>query len=825
MKFIIAALTLCLCCLFTFASDAQTAITASIGDFITPVAATASSAQSDAGRVATRLIDGSGWAESAPGSGVYLHSSNVSEGGASMWNGEMKSTLNFDLGKEFSTNGSYIWNYNEGNGYNSRSVKRLKILSSLDNQTFAQVGDFTLEMAPADNNYRGQTVKFATPVRARYFRFEIESNYRGNEQSGLSEVRFANAEKKFVLEKSKPWQATYPLPQHPKLKLGQPLKGAENVRYPDDAGVIDVTKAPYFAKGDGVSDDTLAIQRALNDYPADLAILYFPNGVYLISDTLRFSPDDRGKAKQTVLQGQSERGAIIKLRDNAPSFGSSRATRALLNTGYAPAQRFGNEVRDLTFDTGIGNAGATGVQFIANNQGGIYNVTIVSGDGQGFAGLDLGYTNEQGPCLIKNLRVQGFDTGVRLAFGVASATLEHITVEAQNKWGVRNEGQPMTLRALKSKNAVPALAVVGGFTTLIEADLQGVGTAKNQAAIVSESNLMARDVKTSGYGSALKSNLPNVKGVEAANFAQWLSKPVTRLFAGTGEGLRLPIRETPASPREADVFKWVSVTKFGAIANDGKDDAPAIQAAIDSGAQTIYLPRGHYDIGQTIVLRSKLQSLIGCKAWLQVLAPLIAAKAPMFRVDENGAPLVEMDNIDTDFSSGEHFFLENNSARTLVLRRMQINFQGADAYRGSSNADKKGTVFLEDVVGRWFQFNNQNVWARQFNVEGDGTHISNSGGQMWILGYKTEGYGTLLETRNRGISEVLGGLSYTVGDERDEPMFVIDQNSRASISISEVNFTGKPFARVVQQTRAGETKVLVRDDAAWRRAFTLFASN
>jgi len=792
--------------------------TQSLGAFIAPVDAKASDSQTAAGRTPRKMIDGSGWGESFPGSGVYVHSNAVFDAGGCMWNGKPDAWLLFDLGKDFNVNGVYVWNYNEKGGWNTRSVREVEVLSSTDGESFSPVGTFTLKMAPGEADYGGQIVPFTKPVRARYFKWVIKSNYRGGEMSGVAEVRFSNADAKAAAPTPPDWTPKYPPPTHPTPGLGKPLPGAEDIVFPADAGVVDVTKAPYNAKGDGVIGDTAAIQRALDDHPSQGAIIYLPNGVYLVSDTLRWGGKD-SQQKQTVLQGQSRGGTILKLRDNCAGFTNPRKPKALVYTGHAPAQRFGNEVHNLTVDTGTGNIGACGVQFIANNQGGMYDVTIVSGDGFGVVGLDMGYTDEQGPCLIKNVKVVGFDTGIRVATSVASETMEHIVVEHQNVVGFRNEGQPCTVRDLRSVNAVPAFHAAAGFTVLVDNTLKGLGEAARRPAIINDATMMARNIRTTGYAKALVSHsTAGATELAGPDVEQYLSKPAVSLFGRPGKGLRLPVRETPELPWD-DPTQWVAPQKFGAVADDSRDDSEAIQKAIDSGATTVYLPRGRYRIGKTIVIRGEVRRIMGCKAFLQISAPLSKQAQPVFRFVDGEAPIVTMEWIDTDYSRGPYHFMEHAARRALALRRMAINFQGADAYHGSGTGD----VYIEDVVGRWFRFKGQSLWARQFNVEGDGLHVLNDGGTAWLLGYKTEGGGTLLATTNGGKTELLGGLSYTVGKSLSEPMFLIDRAS-ASITFPEVSYNGRPFGLIVRETQGGVTKEVPRMSPAWAGCLTLFTA-
>ena len=140
------------------------------------------------------------------------------------------------------------------------------------------------------------------------------------------------------------------------------------------------------------------------------------------------------------------------------------------------------------------------------------------------------------------------------------------------------------------------------------------------------------------------------------------------------------------------------------------------------------------------------------------------------------------------------------------MTQRRISFQSGITNRG------KGSLFLEDVAtGAVRITKDQKVWARQLNVENEGTHVTNDGGNLWVLGYKTERGGTLLHTKGGGQSEVFGTFSYTTTAGKLAPMFRTDDAS-AFAFFSEVCYSGDPFAMLIRETRNGVTKEVKRGD-------------
>lgn len=267
--------------------------------------------------------------------------------------------------------------------------------------------------------------------------------------------------------------------------LAARVPAGENIVFPDDAGVVNV-KTQYGAKGDGVSDDTAAIQAAISKVRGIPDTLYFANGTYLVSDSVGiFNGKAHSRDRFLTYQGQSEAGTIIKLKDNCPGFGDPSKPKIVFSVyqGQGTGDVMHSYVRNLTVDVGSGNPGAIGLRFMSNNSGAMYHVTIRSSDpkGAGKLGLDL-RQGQNGPCLIKHVTVVGFDHGVETG-DTFSLVFEHLTLRNQNILGFASQFARMTMRGLKSVNSVPALQLGRrAHLALVEAHLSGGSRRQAQAA-------------------------------------------------------------------------------------------------------------------------------------------------------------------------------------------------------------------------------------------------------------------------------------------------------------------------------------------------------
>ncbi len=583
---------------------------------------------------------------------------------------------------------------------------------------------------------------------------------------------------------------------------------AENITFPADSGVLDVTKAPYNAIPNDGKDDTVAIQAALNAYPNGGRIIYLPNGTYNVSDTLSWPAGVVGGSeyKNTIMQGQSKAGVVIKLVNGAAGFSNPASPKAVIFTGPAPAQRFRNAIRNLTVNTGTGNPGASGIQFNASNQGGLRSVSIVSGDGTGVAGLDMAFTSEIGPMLIRDLSVTGFSSGIRTGDVINSMTLENVTLKNQKRFGIWNVGQIMTIRGLTSTNSVPAIvngnpddpgSVLGwfGVVTLLDATLTGTGTASTLPAISNDGTVYARNVSAPGYAQAIA--VPthgNGIGAAGPTVAEYASDNIASLNGAPQRSMMLPVKSTPDVAWDA-LSAWANPMSYGAIGDGVADDTAAIQAAIDSGNTTVYFPGDKkFCINGTLLVRGAVRRITGLEGKL--------CGSGRIKFINGTSSTVVFERCAIDY--GSPLVLEHAASRTVVLSSLL-----ASSIVGSGTGD----FFLDDLSAYPFVFSNkaQNIWARQINPEGeDQAKVQNQGAKLWILGLKTERGNIIVDTSAGGATELLGAHIFNTTNLNGFPMFRVTDSHLTVAGVGETVFNGNYYQTIVQDTTSGATQTLAR---------------
>ncbi|MFW6277754.1 MAG: glycosyl hydrolase family 28-related protein, partial [Prolixibacteraceae bacterium] len=346
-------------------------------------------------------------------------------------------------------------------------------------------------------------------------------------------------------------------------------------------------------------------------------ILYFPNGIYKITKKIEYTLTDlqntRGAElnRQIHFQGQSEKGVVFKLADHSPGFEEGKETPVIsFMKGEHSNIAMSNTFENITIDIGAGNPGATGLHFYANNTGAVRNVTIRSSDEKGKGAIGLAIL--KGPvsgCLIKNLTVNGFDYGVKVADFSIFTVFEHINLNNQKKAGFWVIDNVVSIRGIKSTNAVPALQQTGkhGMVCILDSELQGLENP--QAAIVINGGYcFARNIGTSGYAKSIET----YKGKDVLTNRVnefYTHQPKSPFNSGNLSSLQLPIEETPVIPWEQNFDQWANVAGYGALA-DGKTDATsAIQKAMNSGKKEIYFQPGKYVIDSVITVPASVERI------------------------------------------------------------------------------------------------------------------------------------------------------------------------------------------------------------------------
>lgn len=573
--------------------------------------------------------------------------------------------------------------------------------------------------------------------------------------------------------------------------------GARPLALPAFFDSVALTKT-HGVVGDGRTDVTAALRAAINEgrtpqstpdyYYSRPKTLYLPAGTYLVSDSISWM----GCA--ITIQGQGVGETIIKLKDNCSGFGNPAVPRAVLATP-AGNYSFRQNIHDLTIDVGSGNPGATALAWIANNNGCLRDVALRASEGSGAIGLDMNRYGA-GPALVKNVHIEGFAIGISLDNREYGITIENLTLRNQRRMGIFNGGNLLHILTLRSTNTVPVIVTQNewetkpwSMVTLLDAELSG-GSA-DTVAIVNNDYLYVRNLRTQGYKAALHSRGQTIPGSDHSEFVS--TQPLALFSPSLGGSLKLPIKPTPqAAP--LDSSRWVKMPYK--TSNAYYLDKTKLQQSINAGAPLIYTRLGGATLTDArIRVPATLKQFIGYGC--------------VVNNDRDTSLTLVVDEPSPDPFIVERFGygvrIEHRCSRTVVIKH------GEYLYRAEPGA---GPVFFEDVTMGPVQFvPGQKVWARQFNTEGPVVKIVNNGADVWILGIKTEKRNTVIDTRNGGRTELLGGLIYPLAgftkEEDSIPAFMVDNGAFSAMCGYSAYAANGMYTIFVQERQGSETRNLL----------------
>ncbi len=385
------------------------------------------------------------------------------------------------------------------------------------------------------------------------------------------------------------------------------------------------------AKGDGRSDDSAAIQQAL-DQARDKTghgIVFLPSGSYRISRTLVVPAGVR-------IYGVGPTRPVILLSANTPGFQKGVSTMIVFGGGdqyqvgkvpvpvatVVPRDKVVRDANSGTFYSSMsnvdieiapGNPAAAGVRFRMAQHAFLSHMEFRLGTA--FAGV------YQAGNVMENVHFQGGRYGIvtEKTSPAWQFTLLDSSFDGQSQAAIREHEVDLTLVNVAIRNTPVGIEIDRGYSdSLWGKDVRFENVSKAGVIISNEKNVFTQI----GFDNALAVNSPvfarfrdsgrtidgKGKAYKVASFSHGLAIPDLghtgdyKTDADIQPLSAMPARRAPAIRDLPAMTDWVNVRSLG-IMGDGKaDDTAAIQKAID-GHRILYFPVGFYKVTNRLTLR------------------------------------------------------------------------------------------------------------------------------------------------------------------------------------------------------------------------------
>ena len=389
---------------------------------------------------------------------------------------------------------------------------------------------------------------------------------------------------------------------------------------PDDPHAVDLTALDFGAHGDGVFDDSDALQHAIDRVQETThhGVVFVPAGRYRISRTIHVWAGIR-------LIGYGAKRPVFILAPNTPGFQEGAECYLLWFTDErAPAGQpiadaseftFYSALSNIDFEIGAGNPAAVAVRFNVAQHSFISHADFRVGSGRAAI--------EQVGNQSSDIHIRGGDFGI--VTGKTSPAWQFLLMdsnfEGQRVAAIRTQEAGFTLIRNRFANVPVAIEIPEGQVEQLygrDLEMQNIskaairlGDVKNLRSEITLENVFCARVKKFVEGADAFGNVSTT----ANSFVETRFTLGLEIGAdGREKGIVLRHHERAARgrepalqsdiPRLPPMSSWVNVHTLGAKGDGGSDDTAALQRAIDTH-ETLFFPSGKYRLSGSLHLQPK----------------------------------------------------------------------------------------------------------------------------------------------------------------------------------------------------------------------------
>ena len=408
----------------------------------------------------------------------------------------------------------------------------------------------------------------------------------------------------------------------------------------DDSKAVYLTRDSFPVHGDGVADDTNALQQAIDKVQETTGqgIVFVPEGRYRLSKTIYIWPGIRvigyGTTRPVMVLGENTPGYQDKDNENLMVFfaggrpGAGRGLRGSGAPGQAPrggrggaggqppdagAGTFYSALSNIDLEIQDGNPGAVGVR--AHYAQHCFLAHMDFHIGSGLAAI------HEGGNVAEDVHFYGGRYGIwtRTPSPGWQFTMVDATFEGQREAAIQERAAGLTLIRPRFRDVPTAIAVDPGFPDDLwvkDARMENVSgpaivvSLENSARTeINMENVVCNGVPTfaafreSGRKVAAPAAMYQVKVFShGLNYADIGANPEIKDIFESAVLSAMPVPVESDLPDLPARDTWVNIRSLGARGDGSTDDTEAFRKAI-AQHRTIYLPTGVYVVGDTLALR------------------------------------------------------------------------------------------------------------------------------------------------------------------------------------------------------------------------------